>query len=61
MDWRSTTKDEAAVPVRRTREDALVWARQIVAKGVRVVRLRSISTRRRDRHAMLPPPKIEIG
>ncbi|VVB43093.1 hypothetical protein RHAL1_00546 [Beijerinckiaceae bacterium RH AL1] len=61
MNWRLPTKDEAPMPARRTREDALAWARQIVAKGVRVVRLRSINARRRDRHAVLPPPKIEIG
>ena len=58
MSWRTTTNDDTPI-TRRTREEALAWAHQIVAKGVRVVRLRSINARRRDRHVVLQPTKIE--
>ena len=56
MNLQPTT--ETSVPkTKRTREEALVWARGLVSKGIRVVRLRSGKARRSDRPTMLSAPR----
>ena len=58
MSWRVNT-NESTPGTEGTREDALAWARGMVAKGIRVVRLRSGKTRRGDRPAVLAAPRFE--
>lgn len=45
---------ETGLPkTKRTREEALVWARGLVSQGLRVVKLRSTKPRRSERLAAL--------
>ncbi len=51
------TTETSVPPTKRTREEALVWARGLVSQGIRVVRLRSGKTHRKDRLVGLPAPR----
>ena len=52
-----TMPETSGPKIKRTREEALVWARGLVSKGIRVVRLRSGKVRRNDRIAALAAPR----